>query len=94
MCSRPVITVAIAVAMLLSAATGIAETRCTAASGKHRVPLLELYTSQGCDSCPPADRWLSELGQRGLDSKRVVAIALHVDYWNYLGWTDPFAKNQ
>ena len=67
---------------------------CSAASGARRVPVLELYTSEGCDSCPPADRWLSRLAERGLGPDRVVALAFHVDYWNHLGWIDPFAKRQ
>jgi len=49
--------------------------------------LLELYTSEGCSSCPPADRWLSELAVEG-----VIPLALHVDYWDSIGWPDPFAK--
>ncbi|MDX1385465.1 MAG: DUF1223 domain-containing protein, partial [Thermoanaerobaculia bacterium] len=47
--------------------------------------LLELFTSQGCSSCPPADALLSDLGRR----EDVVALAFHVDYWNHLGWRDP-----
>ena len=65
---------------------------CTAESGRQRVPLLELYTSEGCDSCPPADHWLSMLSVRGVSPHRVLALAFHVDYWNHLGWTDPFAR--
>lgn len=49
--------------------------------------VVELYTSQGCSSCPPADRYLSELARRD----DVIALALHVDYWDYLGWADSFA---
>jgi len=62
---------------------------CRAKSPAHSVALMELYTSEGCDSCPPADRWLSALNSRG-DS--VVAIGLHVDYWDRLGWKDRFAS--
>ncbi len=50
--------------------------------------LVELYTSEGCSSCPPADRWLSQL--KGQDD--VVALAFHVDYWDRLGWKDRFAS--
>ena len=49
--------------------------------------VVELFTSQGCSSCPPADRLLGELAAR----EDVVAIAYHIDYWDYLGWRDPFA---
>jgi hypothetical protein len=50
--------------------------------------LVELYTSQGCSSCPPADVLLGKLTQ----DPRVIALALHVDYWDYLGWKDAFAR--
>ena len=49
--------------------------------------LVELFTSQGCSSCPPADEFLSELSQ----ADGVIALALHVDYWDYIGWEDQFA---
>jgi hypothetical protein len=67
---------------------------CSATSGVRRVPVLELYTSEGCDSCPPADRWVTGLPARGLTPDRVVTLAFHVDYWNHLGWTDPYARAQ
>ena len=81
----------ISLAILLSAGP-VAAAICTANSGAQRVTLLELYTSEGCDSCPPADRWVSNLPARGLGADRVVTLAYHVDYWNYLGWKDPFAQ--
>jgi hypothetical protein len=49
--------------------------------------VVELFTSQGCSSCPPADAYLGQLAQR----PDVLALSLHVDYWNYIGWNDPFA---
>lgn len=61
-----------------------------AASADDRPVLLELYTSQGCSSCPPADRLLQEIA----GSEQVIAVALHVDYWDYLGWRDTFADPQ
>lgn len=77
---------------LLLFAAGPAPADCTVQSGPQRVALLELYTSEGCSSCPPADRWLASLGPKGLAPARVVPLALHVDYWNYLGWADPFSQ--
>ncbi len=67
---------------------------CEAKSGSVTVALLELYTSEGCDSYPPADRWIAELPKRGFGLDRVVPLSLHVDYWNYLGWADPFSHSQ
>jgi hypothetical protein len=80
--------------LALILATPAAATSCSAESGKSRVALLELYTSEGCDSCPPTDQWLSALPQRGYTPQRVLALAFHVDYWNYLGWKDPYAQAQ
>ncbi|MFN0185745.1 MAG: DUF1223 domain-containing protein [Aquabacterium sp.] len=59
---------------------------CQASSGPQQTRLVELYTSEGCDSCPPADRWLSGLKGR----PQVLAAAFHVDYWDRLGWKDRF----
>jgi hypothetical protein len=66
---------------------------CVARSGPQTAALVELYTSEGCNSCPPADRWLSGLG-KAYAPERVVPLALHVDYWDYIGWKDPFAKRE
>ncbi len=61
-------------------------------SGAARVSLLELYTSEGCSSCPPADRWLSDLKEDPRLWHEVVPVAFHVDYWDYIGWPDRFAS--
>ena len=63
---------------------------CKASSSATLTPVIELYTSQGCSSCPPADEWLSTLKKAQQDGK-VVAQAFHVNYWDYIGWKDPFA---
>ncbi len=60
-------------------------------SGDRHVALLELYTSEGCSSCPRADRWLSALTEDERLWKQVVPVAFHVDYWDYIGWRDRFA---
>ncbi len=54
--------------------------------------VVELFTSQGCSSCPPADRLLTRLGKDPKLATRVFPLAFHVDYWNYIGWTDPFSS--
>ena len=77
----------------LAAVMPTAEAACHATSPRNTVALVELYTSQGCSSCPPADRWLSQLSSR-IDGSRAVPLALHVGYWDYIGWKDPFAKRE
>jgi hypothetical protein len=63
---------------------------CPAVAQTTRVALLEVYSSEGCSSCPPADRWLARIAAR--EPQRVAALALHVKYWDYIGWTDPYAQ--
>src|SRR5271167_4754794 len=62
---------------------------CRAVSPDYTVALLELYTSEGCDSCPPADRWFSGL-DFGPAPAQAAALAFHVDYWDRYGWRDRF----
>jgi hypothetical protein len=61
-------------------------------SGERQTAVLELYTSEGCSSCPPADRWLSTLVGTAQPDLDVLALAFHVDYWDYLGWKDRFSS--
>ena len=82
-------------ALCVSAAAAIATptgasaaSACSAQSGATVPVVVELYTSEGCSSCPPADRWLTGLKGR----PDVVALAFHVDYWDSLGWKDRFAQ--
>jgi len=73
----------IQIACLIAGALG-----CSAVSAaSSRWAVIELYTSQGCSSCPPADTLLGELAQQ----PNVLALAFHVDYWNDLGWKDPYS---
>lgn len=65
-----------------------AESGCEVHAGQTAPLVVELYTSEGCSSCPPADRWLATL--KGRDD--VLALAFHVDYWDRLGWADRFAS--
>lgn len=65
---------------------------CEARSGTLRTRVVELYTSEGCSSCPPADRWLSRLSYRPGASDTVLPLAFHVTYWDRLGWADRFAS--
>jgi len=64
-----------------------------ATSGANRVQLLELYSSEGCSSCPPADRWVSQLKGKPELWRRFVPVVFHVDYWNSLGWKDGFSSD-
>lgn len=61
-------------------------------SGPQETSLIELYTSEGCSSCPPAEAWLSHLQENPGLWQRFVPIAFHVDYWNNLGWRDRFSS--
>ncbi|MFK5985819.1 MAG: DUF1223 domain-containing protein [Pseudomonadota bacterium] len=62
-------------------------------SSDKQVSVLELYTSEGCSSCPPADNWFSQLKQDKRLWTEFIPIAFHVDYWDYIGWQDSFADN-
>ncbi len=73
----------LAVPALVAAAAPV----CQAQSGASITPVIELYTSEGCSSCPPADQWVSTLKGQG-----AVVQAFHVAYWDYIGWKDRFAQ--
>ena len=74
----------------LSWTPALAAPACHAASGPLTRPVVELFTSEGCDSCPPADRWFSKSFADARSG--AIALAFHVDYWDRLGWKDRFAS--
>ena len=76
---------------LMASPTFAAET-ITISSNGQQTAVLELYTSEGCSSCPSADRWLAALVELPNDELDVLALAFHVDYWDYLGWKDRFGS--
>ncbi|WP_417247730.1 DUF1223 domain-containing protein [Celeribacter sp.] len=80
--NRPLRTAALAAAALLSLAVS------SPARADDRLVVVELFTSQGCSSCPPADALMSELAT----VEGVLPLSLHVDYWDYIGWKDNFAQ--
>jgi len=63
-------------------------------SNNKQTQVVELFTSEGCSSCPPADRWLATLKHKAELWKDFVPVAFHVDYWDYIGWHDKFALAQ
>ena len=64
----------------------------TFSSGEQPVPLVELFTSEGCSSCPPAEHWLGELREEEGLWRDFVPVAWHVNYWDRLGWPDKFKE--
>ena len=63
-------------------------------STEYQTQVLELYSTQSCSSCPPAQKWVSKLSSHPQLFKSFIPVVLHVDYWDYLGWKDPFSSNQ
>jgi hypothetical protein len=79
-------------AIFALAAVGCVPAAAATSAAAPRVVLVELFTSQGCSSCPAADAFVRELPALGLGRTRVVPLTFHVDYWNGLGWPDPFSS--
>lgn len=73
---------------ILGAALAVAMTLGSAHAGERSLLVVELFTSQGCSSCPPADQMLAEMSERD----DLLPLAFHVDYWDYIGWKDTFAQ--
>lgn len=77
----PLLSLLLAIGLALAGSTGAQEQA-------RPVVVVELFTSQGCSSCPPSNAYLHELSRR----PDIVALSFHIDYWDYIGWEDPFAE--
>ena len=85
-------TILLAIGIVLAfqfTTTEVSEENPTSNTRTDQVILLELFTSQGCSSCPSADRLLDKTLA---NHKNVIGLSYHVDYWNYIGWKDPFSS--
>jgi hypothetical protein len=86
---RVVLALCMLIPMIAMAAP--AAPTCHAMTGAQRGALVELYTSEGCSSCPPADRWFAQLASTA-NPTRLSLLAFHVDYWDSIGWPDRFGS--
>jgi len=89
---RKTLALAIVATWLAAAGSIFATDSLIFQSDETQTSLIELFTSEGCSSCPPSERWMSTLKTSPDLWKKVVPIAFHVDYWDHLGWRDPFAS--
>ncbi len=78
---------------IVQSASFAGESNIIADSGKSHVQLVELFSSESCSSCPPADKWISNLKDKAKLWKNFVPVVFHVDYWNYLDWKDGFSSH-
>ena len=85
-------TMALCTTLVVTAGALAAQNACNVQSGATITPVVELYTSEGCSSCPPADRWVSGLKGQAVGASPAVIQAFHVGYWDYIGWVDRFAN--
>jgi hypothetical protein len=75
----------------LTTLPAFAAEKLTVDSGTNQTTVVELYTSEGCSSCPPADKWFEALTEAPKQELNILPLAFHVDYWDYIGWKDRFA---
>lgn len=90
----PLFSITAALASLILSGTAQAKETLIASSGQTRVQLVELFSSESCSSCPPADAWISTLRDQSGLWKKFVPVVFHVDYWNHLGWKDGFSSDE
>lgn len=90
----PIFSVTAALACLVLSGAAQAKETLIASSGQARVQLVELFSSESCSNCPPADAWISRLQDQSGLWKKFVPVVFHVDYWNHLGWKDGFSSDE
>jgi hypothetical protein len=91
--ARRIVTSVVLISLLNILALSAQSPASGVASSKPKIILVELFTSEGCSDCPPADELLQKVDQKQTESGQlVVGISEHVTYWNYLGWSDPFSQ--
>lgn len=88
---RSIHLILIALSILVNIKSAVAKP-VTISSTNEQTSFLELYTSQGCSSCPPAEKWISQFTDHEKLWKSIIPLNFHVDYWDYLGWKDPFGS--
>lgn len=88
---RSIPLIIITLSMLVTIKHAVAEP-VTISSTTDQTYFLELYTSQGCSSCPPAEKWISQFTDHERLWNNIIPLNFHVDYWDYLGWKDPFGS--
>jgi hypothetical protein len=84
-------TLIFSILALLSLATGVLTAESSSIPEMRTQVLVELFTSEGCSSCPPADAFLQKLDEQPIAGEQMIVLSEHVDYWNHIGWKDPYS---